>query len=758
MSNKLTAIKIKYPNGTYSEQILLSVLAENVQVNSTTTLSDALNLMDARIDQLVAPTGSTSALDAEIFDARIGVDSTNHGNLGDAIRNQINSLKTSTDNEISDLKNAVYQNLIGNNTSVLYPAYIKAGSSLTISTSDGSVFPTTSTLQLLLFNENKSQIDYFALKNGFASRTIVTSTKKGDVYYLKWNEKPSVPLMVNYGRSVLPYKEYTIPYSEQITINKNKIDNKILNGEYVGTTTYSMEQGGLRTNNGGNSDSSTYIRTANYTRIDTKSRIRCDDDHLIFVCVYTATTYTKYVGWIDSDGSLKTSSQATWSNDVSFADIDKNYYYRVCVKTKDLDDITPTSTYNIYTYAGTNTDFTKKGIPADSQAVGNELSKLFPLSFDKEIRLSSGIDLNNITTPGRYYTDSIALSESIINTPANAAFSLLVMSTTSEARLYQIAFINYGVTGNTEKLHTGIRVRRKKDPEADADWSDWLTIGSNETTTAFYPTHIRVMQYNIGKFRWGYVNGLEKYGLTEEQYKEKLLNYKRFFAKYQPDVLGLQECVLYMDKAQTHETKEVLFNPIYRYVASNNYYNDKLVESEICANLSAIDGQRYSIQDLTGTVKTWFKLVTIQLGGKRIRVASGALSSSGTPQQRAEQLEYLITNKLENFDYAIILSDLNSGYRQDEETGELIDIGSLSTVLNKAAEYGFKAAQGMNEYWGATVTYVHHEGVDVENYYSCLDNILVKGDIKIKNFEVLTNEYENLASDHIPVIADLYIY
>ena len=38
--DKLTAIKIKHPNGTYSDEILLSVLAENVRYNDTKGLID----------------------------------------------------------------------------------------------------------------------------------------------------------------------------------------------------------------------------------------------------------------------------------------------------------------------------------------------------------------------------------------------------------------------------------------------------------------------------------------------------------------------------------------------------------------------------------------------------------------------------------------------------------------------------------------------------------------------------------------------
>ena len=40
--DKLTAIKIKYDDGTYSDEIPVSVLAENVDWNSTLSLVDIL--------------------------------------------------------------------------------------------------------------------------------------------------------------------------------------------------------------------------------------------------------------------------------------------------------------------------------------------------------------------------------------------------------------------------------------------------------------------------------------------------------------------------------------------------------------------------------------------------------------------------------------------------------------------------------------------------------------------------------------------
>lgn len=111
--DKLTSLKIRYPDGTYSNQILISVLADNVQVNSTTTLTAALSLLDARIDQIISPSQSTLTLDEEVRDIRIGKDATRtttvtYQNAGIAVRTQLDEMRASLDDDITEIRNTLY--------------------------------------------------------------------------------------------------------------------------------------------------------------------------------------------------------------------------------------------------------------------------------------------------------------------------------------------------------------------------------------------------------------------------------------------------------------------------------------------------------------------------------------------------------------------------------------------------------------------------------------------------------------------------
>lgn len=132
----------------------------------------------------------------------------------------------------SEINKVVCENLMGNEASVLYPVNIPAGGYFTVSTSDGSVFPTDSTLEVQLLKENKTQTDYFTLKNGATSRTIHTSTSQPETRYLRFNQTPTVPLMVNMGQSALPYQQYFPDIQKNVEQNTEDIEeiNKTVPG------------------------------------------------------------------------------------------------------------------------------------------------------------------------------------------------------------------------------------------------------------------------------------------------------------------------------------------------------------------------------------------------------------------------------------------------------------------------------------------------------------------------------------------------
>ena len=253
-------------------------------------------------------------------------------------------------------------------------------------------------------------------------------------------------------------------------------------------------------------------------------------------------------------------------------------------------------------------------------------------------------------------------------------------------------------------------------------------------------TTIRVMQYNIGKYRWGYQD-INQHGLTEAQYVEKLANYKKFFGKYQPDIVGLQEYVVTMDKAQTHNAYDNLFGPLFNLASASK------TDTHETRIFGCCDGDLMRFQNFTGDGRTVSWTVgEIYVDGKTIAVATGPLTpydnSGDYYDARAEQISAVI-QALAAYEYAILIFDSNIKTESELEDFKLI-----------ASNAGYTIGNG--DYWGIIDTYVSHPGVIYP--FIAIDTVWVKGDIKIRNFEALTDEYDALSSDHIPVIADLYIY
>lgn len=120
--DKLTAIKIKYEDGTYSDEIPVSVLSENVEWDNTHTLVDVLGsinvdvtgtiqdqisrlfnekvnsseiaVLKSRINNLIKLKSGSTTGDAELADIRVGADGTVYDNAGDAVRQQAGALKS----------------------------------------------------------------------------------------------------------------------------------------------------------------------------------------------------------------------------------------------------------------------------------------------------------------------------------------------------------------------------------------------------------------------------------------------------------------------------------------------------------------------------------------------------------------------------------------------------------------------------------------------------------------------------------------
>ena len=121
-------------NEALAQEVTNRTIADAEEV---TAREAADNLLDARIDQIIAPSGEAPSA-AEVADARVGADGVTYDTLGTAIRTQVSGLNSSfsnllefTNNEFDESPFVVGKNLYNPNTfnklSGLYVSYSNGG-------------------------------------------------------------------------------------------------------------------------------------------------------------------------------------------------------------------------------------------------------------------------------------------------------------------------------------------------------------------------------------------------------------------------------------------------------------------------------------------------------------------------------------------------------------------------------------------------------------------------------------------------------
>lgn len=235
---------------------------------------------------------------------------------------------------------------------------------------------------------------------------------------------------------------------------------------------------------------------------------------------------------------------------------------------------------------------------------------------------------------------------------------------------------------------------------------------------------IRVAQYNIGKFNWGHTGGLST------DVETKIMNYKRYFGKEKIDILGLQEYTDYIDTNETYASDATLFDDVYWY--KSYQYREKNIKSNFPCYYTD-----FTYLHTEGDVPADCIYGDFVINGKVVQVITGNLNVESSLEEKYRALDKL-TNQIVNNDNVICCFDMNT-------TTEAQALAVKSYLENK----GYKLAN-----WG----YFGFMPTDKPTVttYRCIDNIFVKGDIEIVNAEVPA-VYDDLSSDHLPIIADLVI-
>lgn len=258
----------------------------------------------------------------------------------------------------------------------------------------------------------------------------------------------------------------------------------------------------------------------------------------------------------------------------------------------------------------------------------------------------------------------------------------------------------------------------------------WVSVEKIDNIDAF---KIKIMTFNLGRYSYGvapfYLN---------ENYDEKVENYKHFFSENNCDVLCCQEYNEYLDGATTgtQNAYDILYKQMYRNI---NFINGNV------ALLSRRPIYRYFSSTFTVSNRP-YKYAYVMINGVFLTVCCVHLTPNAGEEQEAKrvaEINELIT-LFEGDKNVIICGDFNT---QNYDA---------NMALFKNAGYQIGNGGYMEKVWtyGARADWTSDHPSDMIRY---MDNIICKGNVLILN-SYRENVYTKLSSDHAPFFAELFVY
>ena len=538
------------------------------------------------------------------------------------------------------------------------------------------------------------------------------------------------------------------------------------NGSALNTNIFNVgdyENGAIDQTTGQNSSSSARIRSKLYMPT-TAMKYYSSDSNIRFM-LYAYDKLGQYVGALQSDGSFGTNAGSFFELDMSGFYINPNYSgykYRVVIRSTSGD-------IQIDNVSGIYIDSYILEVPKNTTDIiknAENVDKLFDIDSGENISR-----LYDINSPVLWEIGAIsyATGENIASTtrgrskyfiPTNAdRISFGTYKTIRGFYLYAYnsdgtyigaykkstgTFVTDGSeTGfNTEgtyfdighfirqyptyRFRIAVYARNSGADVSEAEFGSWIiTNGLNDSGAK-----VKVVQYNIGKFNYGVAGGLSS------DIAEKIANYREFLARENVDFLFLQEYVQYIDSGEQYAADDTLFTPL--------FFEKSYSEREtVIFGQHKMDSTRFTYLHTTGDNPAQVIVGETTIAGKTIAIASGYLNSSAPEgidheEQGIRALTKLTDDVLANYDYAIVGMDCNC--ISQEEAADFL-------AFMKSKGYG----SGNWDYLGYKDTYNLSSPM-----YHAIDNVFVKGDMRIINFSV-PDVYSDLSSDHYPVVADIRI-
>ena len=123
---------------------------------------------------------------------------------------EINSIKQNIIDIQKERFLSIGKNLIDSTVKQLYPVYLPAGSTITISTADGTNMDADGQ-RIYYYNASGELINYNSVSTGVSQQTIQINASYGDIYYISLLYATAVPLQIEIGENKTAYEEYFPP-------------------------------------------------------------------------------------------------------------------------------------------------------------------------------------------------------------------------------------------------------------------------------------------------------------------------------------------------------------------------------------------------------------------------------------------------------------------------------------------------------------------------------------------------------------------
>ena len=240
---------------------------------------------------------------------------------------------------------------------------------------------------------------------------------------------------------------------------------------------------------------------------------------------------------------------------------------------------------------------------------------------------------------------------------------------------------------------------------------------------------IRVMQYNLGEFNMG--RSHDNPYVDQTKIADYIAEYKKFFGAEMADILCLEEFSEFIDAADTeYPTSETLIDGIYPNKTGVSYGNTLAARHTILEE----EHIHYNNKN-TDEVGCLVHTMVTKIYGREVFVCSGNLRVMATEETRKDTFGQLLS-ACEKYDYVILGLDMNA--LSEDENRHYVETAEAN---------GFSVANG--GYFGNIKTYLG-------NMYQNIDNIFVKGGLVVNAYA--PDVSETLASDHLPIVADIILY